>query len=296
MSVDEKLDQILGALALQGQKLKSLEDKVFGTDGDNNSATVDAQNQRESQVDNPDQNGARLGQLPDSARSGAAYARLGVHERVAGPTSAEGYSTATHTNYSDIQEEFLVIRDSLQSIRLPHDQKLHENRSGIARASQPGYNVISRCGKYVETALKWLGTQEPTGSTQQDLVTLHTILLSNLRYLQGEYQALLVGSQFDTATAQVYRSFQGGNSGFDDTARANLRAAVELSSLRGRVNDQGQGPRRGGFSFSNRGRGYRGGRNYNNVGNRDIYGSYAQRSVNPNRGYNYQAHQDDPST
>lgn len=117
---------------------------------------------------------------------------------------------------------------------------------------------------YIETALKWLGTQEPRGSTHHDLETLHTILIANLRYLQGEYQALLVNSQFVSATATVYRAFQGESSGFDETARTNLRAAVELTTLRNRFTEQNQ--RRGFASgFGNRTRGYRGG--YNARGN-----------------------------
>ena len=139
--------------------------------------------------------------------------------------------------------------------------------------------MISKCGQYIETALKWLGTQEPQQSTRHDLATLHTIVLANLWYLQGEYQVLLVNSQFDNSTVQISRVFQDGEyAGFDDNPHANLRAAVEITALRGRLQYTNQ--RRGNFSAI--GRGYRGGGNYSKFGNRDVFHNYAQCSVNTN--------------
>ncbi len=277
--VAEKLDKVIASLASLDSRIQSLETR-------SSSASQES-------ADSP--NVHATGEPTVAELSENLHATQGHVNAIPGQSSggrgpAES-GTATGVR-REIQEEYLIIRDSLQGLRLPPDQKLNEIRTGIARASQPGYNVISKCGRYIETALKWLGTQRPHQSTSEDLVTLHTILLATLRYLQGEYQALLVNSQFDSSTAQIYRVFQSGeNAGFDDTARSNLRAAVEISGLRGRSQDNSA--RRGGYhGYANRGRGYRGGRNYNNFGNRDQFHQYAQRFVNPNR-YPNSPHHDD---
>ena len=204
---------------------------------------------------------------------------LGTRARPGPVTTFGPVSTSSDIAEGSIQEEFQTIKDSLQKVKLPADQKLNDSRVGINRAEQPLYNVVSKCGRYIETAIKWVGIQEPGKVSQEDLVTLHNILLANLRYLQSEYQALLVQSQFDKDTSRFFRSLQKDNNNFSETALRNLRAAVEVSSLRGRPAAADRGFYRGN---SPRGRGfYRGNspRNFNTNYRSDPFNHLSQRNV-----------------
>ena len=110
--------------------------------------------------------------------------------------------------------------------------------------------VVSKCGRYIETALKLLSQCQ-----EGQPVDLHPIVITltaNLKFLQDEYAALLVKGRFDNSTSQLFRSLQRHNSGFDTQSLQNVRVAAELSSISTRY--QNPGSYRGGF---NRG-GYRG--------------------------------------
>jgi hypothetical protein len=190
--------------------------------------------------------------------------------------SSEG-STSSVNDFS-VQEEFQSIKDSLQKVKLPSDQKLNDSRIGINRADQPLYNVVAKCARYIETAIKWVGVQEPGQISNDDLMCLHTILLANLRYLQGEYQAVLVQSQFDKDTSRFFRSLQKDNNNFSDGALRNLQTAVAVTNLRG------SGYNRSSWRGSSyRGRGnssYRGGPYRSSWRNdRDQFNSMAQRGI-----------------
>lgn len=215
------------------------------------------------------------------ARHGQNLPATQGQERVVSPAGAVGGPTVPDTA-DFIQEEYATLKDSLQRIKLPQDQRLNDSRAGVNRAEQPIYNVVVKCARYIETALKWTGVQEPYSSSAEDLVQLHTILLANMRYLQCEYQAIIVQSQFDKDTSKFFRSLQKDNSTFSDSALRNLRAAVEVSAIRGRMHTS-DNTRRG--YYSNRGRGYRGGgpRNY---GPRDSFHQFSQRGVSRSPGAN----------
>ena len=274
MALEDKVDRLSSALSRLESRLGTLEeqDPVERNLGVNNGLESGSEPQNISSASHV------ASQFHNYARPGTETTARPGQEQGPGPIRTLDTDT-TGVSYSDsIQEEFLTIKDSLQRVRLPADQKLNDSRTGINRSEQPLYNVVAKCGRYVETALKWVGTQEPGEVSEESLIALHTILLANLRYLQSEYQAILVQSQFDKDTSRFFRSLQRDNNNFSNTALQNLRAAVEVTGLRGRQPNVDR-PWRGGYS--NRGRGYRGGgpRNYSNYGYRDSFQQFAQRGV-----------------
>lgn len=141
--------------------------------------------------------------------------------------------TAEDTVYDcEIQEKFNSVRSSVEKVVLPPFLKLHDSRSGVKRDDQQTLNVISKCGRYVETAIQLLSQskeEEPF-----DVKPVITTLTANIQYLQEEYAALLVKGRFDDSTAQLFKSLQKGNSGFDSRAINNVRIAAELSSIQQR--------------------------------------------------------------
>lgn len=143
-------------------------------------------------------------------------------------------------------------------------------------------NVITKCGRYCETAIKLLATIDGAGGRvdQQSLDNLFLIQHAQIKYLQEEFAALLVNGQFDTTTAKIFRSLQRNTSGFDQGALETLRSAATLAAA-GRPSGAGddRGQRRGqSYSFG-RGRG-----RYSsfNRQDRDTFSSFANRSF-PNR-------------
>ena len=122
--------------------------------------------------------------------------------------------------FKDIQQEFNTLKSSVEKVVLPSGLKLHDSRSAVL-------TVLSKCGRYIETALKLL-SQIKEGDNV-DLNPLSITLIANLKYLQDEYAALLVNGKFDKGTSQLFRSLQTHNSGFNSQQLQNVRVAAELS-------------------------------------------------------------------
>ena len=131
-----------------------------------------------------------------------------------GPVSpASKDNTADDSEFKEIQENFNAIKASLERVILPAKYKLHDSRNGIKREDQPALNIISKCGRYIETALKLVSDFEE--GIPNDIAQLSIVLVANLKYLQDEYAALLVKGRFDNTTSQLFRSLQKNTSGFD---------------------------------------------------------------------------------
>ena len=63
------------------------------------------------------------------------------------------------------------------------------------------YNVIAKCGRYIETDLKILqNIDEPHTIRPADVHTLYCVLFANIRYLQDEFSTLLVNSTVNSET------------------------------------------------------------------------------------------------
>ena len=67
--------------------------------------------------------------------------------------------------------------------------KVPDSRSGFKKENQPVQNVLTKCSKYTETALK-LVSQSKDGSPL-NIEELLVCLVAEIKYLQDEYAALL---------------------------------------------------------------------------------------------------------
>lgn len=184
------------------------------------------------------------------------HVRATLHSRECqdpeGPvSSAPKLSSPDVSGFNDIQEKFNIIKASVEKVILPTQLKLHDSRSGIKREDQPVLNVVGKCGRYIETALKLIS--EGDEGNRVDIGQIAIVLVANLRFLQDEFAALLVKGRFDNNTSQLFRSLQKNNSGFDEQSLHNVRVAAELSSIANRFQPTSQN--RGGYRGGYRGRG-----------------------------------------
>ncbi|KAH3694494.1 hypothetical protein DPMN_081934 [Dreissena polymorpha] len=70
-------------------------------------------------------------------------------------------------------------------------------------------NVLSKCGRYCETGIQLLYSLEAGMEIDQETLDgLFLIQHAQIKFLQEEFAALLVGGQFDASTAKIVRSLQ----------------------------------------------------------------------------------------
>jgi hypothetical protein len=140
----------------------------------------------------------------------------------------------------DVQDEFKVIKDALQKVKLPKDLKLDESKQGVKRSELQKANIIAKAASYSETLLKLLLTLEP-GSilSAGDLDDLITIVTAEIRYLQEERGQLLVNSSLGPGVAGLYRNFRRNTTLFPPEALDALSAAVALHSSNSNSASQG---------------------------------------------------------
>ena len=229
---------------------------------------------------------------PHVAESSKSQTPYQAKDSLSGPE----FVTAGTPGPNELQERFNSIKNTVDKVILPVGFKLHDARTGIKREDQQTLNVISKCGRYVETALKLISNSKEGKSL--DLEPIVTTLHANINYLQDEYAALLVKGKFDDSTAQFFRSLQKANSGFDNQSINNVRIAAELTGISNK-------------SASNRGnyrQTYRGNQSYNNFNPRfssyNRFSSYRDRRDdlfhniqgprfrNPGRGQPWQQNRD----
>ena len=205
------------------------------------------------------------------------------HQAEVYPFGPDEYATAEVPAFHEVQEQFNAVKQTVEKVILPTHLKLHESRSGIKKEDQSTLNVISKCGRYVETILKLLS--QATEEEPVDIEPIYTCLYANIKYLQEEYSALLVKGKFDDSTAHLFRALQKGNSGFDASCLQNVRVAAELSSISNRYIPQAPHATRGrgnrGYSYN---RGFQRGRGYNRDYRReDVFSSFTSKPRFPSK-------------
>ncbi len=166
--------------------------------------------------------------------------------------------------YASAQEEFVVIKDALQNVKLPNDLKVDESRQGIQRKDQSRMNILGKCAKSAETSVKLLSTLKAGSVTEADLRDLTAISVAQIRYLQEEHSLLVVNSTFGEGVEKLYKGFKRRDIDVDALqASVLLHNQVESNRQNPRGNTRGR-PRgayggypsyRGAFS-GGRGRGY----------------------------------------
>lgn len=190
---------------------------------------------------------------------------------------------------SPVQQEFSVIRDALQRVKLPADLKLDDSKQGVSRVDQKRLNVVQRCARYGETLLKLLSTMQQGNINPGDVQDLVTIAVAQVRYLQEEHSMLLVNNNFGEDVEKIYRQLRRNTSQFTPGALESLQAAVTLSS-------HTESPRRGRDSYgrgsSYRGSSYRGRRGYYPSYTRSRVPAYRQDMSYSNAAQGSQGNQD----
>ena len=141
----------------------------------------------------------------------------------ASPTSVTG---------PDLQALARQIADKYKSVPLDNNHRLHEDRTGIKREDQKLLNVISRCGRFVETGLKILQTETSEDGAVSALRAgeLYSVFCAHLAYLQDEYGCTFVGSLGDQTTAKVFRQLRKNTSALPPDAIDDLRCAAQVAA------------------------------------------------------------------
>lgn len=132
------------------------------------------------------------------------------------------------TDYTNIQQEFTVIKDSLQRVRLSNELKVNDSSVGIQRADQPRHKVVSKCARYAETLIKLLSSLNAETVSQGDIQDLLTICIAQVRYLQEEQSMMLVNSSFGGNVERLYRTLRNNSAQFSPESLETLQAAVVL--------------------------------------------------------------------
>ena len=130
----------------------------------------------------------------------------------------------------DIQTAFSAIKDTLTKVKLPADLRLCDSWQGIQRADQTTYNILSRCGRYAQTTIKLLSSINDGNIDEESVQQLFSIQLAQICYLQEEYLALVVQSQFNDSTARIFCSLQKNTSGLMPEALQQLKTATALTT------------------------------------------------------------------
>jgi hypothetical protein len=175
-----------------------------------------------------------------------------------GPTDPDtsGDSVGPSTT-AEVQRAYEIVKNSLNGVQLPQSLHVYDSKTGISKECQPSLNILSKCARYTETALKQLNqiVLKDKYDGDDDLKYLFTILQAEIGYLQSEYTALMVRSKFDDSTTNLFKCFERNQAAFTDQALGHLRCAAEISAISHR---QPRGNRFPSFRGSRgRGRGFR---------------------------------------
>lgn len=162
------------------------------------------------------------------------------------PAEQSGAAAEAHVNdpsnpepdaieFPCVQKEYTNIRDTLSRIKLPNNQRLSETGLGISKKDRPTFAVIQKNSRYLETGLKLLqlaqADESVNAESAQYLSQLGIVLQAAIAFNQQEYQALLVGSQFDPDTTRLFRVMQKSENCFSPQALTQLKLAAEIASV-----------------------------------------------------------------
>lgn len=245
--LEDKLDQVLQKVndskRSQSEILDRLEKLELSAQEEHDQAETDGH----AQLYSGPQHGASLYTARTDTRSGATHANVSRDN-----TSAAGVNVPAPS--TSIQQDFQVIKDAVQRVKLPQDLKVEDSRQGIQRKDQGRFNVGQKCARFAETSVKLLSTVDAESITDQDLKDLCTIQIAQIRYLQEEHSMCLVNNNFGEGVEKIYRNFRRNTGAFPPDAIEALQAAVTLNAAQAPAPTRGSGFR--GYRGSG---GYRGG-------------------------------------
>ena len=87
------------------------------------------------------------------------------------PRSCSGIDTCI------LERDYRRIREGCSKVQIPAELRIPDTRKGIKAENIPAYQVINKCGKINETALKLPWTQETTDEAQAELLQKLTKVL-----------------------------------------------------------------------------------------------------------------------
>ena len=149
---------------------------------------------------------------------------------------ASSVNTTSGHSIADFQREFEIIKDSVIKVKLPNELKLLESKSGIKRPDQSHLDTLTKCARFTETALKLLASLDEQYLTRiPELSKLYTVFAAQMNYLQSEYASLVVKGQFDSETANLFKSLEKNNNQLKGETLDNVRADAEISAAKTRV-------------------------------------------------------------
>ena len=246
--ISEKIDNLL-------VKFQSLDRNVSGI------------NSRLSAVEEIQQNSAGCEENEHFSRSRDPGYRQDGHLLMSGndqglnpPSSELDLSISTE----DIQGEFRRVKDSYTKVTLPPEIRLNAERVGIKREDQPKYNILVNSAKYSETVLKIIAASKGQVNAE-NTAQIITCLTAHQQFLKDEYSNLLVKTNFNQETANLFRHLQRNQSAFPQSAISNLQSAATIAAATQQ------------FQHHNRGRGFRGrfrGQYRRGRGSTDVYNNF----------------------
>ena len=195
-----------------------------------------------------------------------------VHHQQQWPMSPLGPESISP---SEVEREFLQIKDSLNKITLPNECKVFDGKQGIARENQGTLTVISKCARYTESALKQMSVLK-VNDQDINIQKLYSILFAQINFLQSEYAALLVKSKFDSDTSNLFKCLEKNSSALAGKSLDNLKVAAEITAAKQRFDTSQTRPYfgRGNFRGRGSGRGFFPRRGYRQYDNFDGFTNY----------------------
>ena len=166
---------------------------------------------------------------------------------------SQGAYSAQFAPTSSVEADYLRVKGSVQSVRLPSDLTLQEARQGIKRDDLPLFNVLAKNARFTETLLKICANADKAPMNAEDVFC---VAYAHMKFLQEEYAALVVNSSFDPSVSKLFRSLQK-NSGFSQETMEQLKNAATIASAyrpQAQANRGRGGRSRGGFRNTERGR------------------------------------------
>ena len=184
---------------------------------------------------------------------------------LAGGTEPGELTPEFQSSPTDVQQQYKVLKDSLQKVRLPPGYKTKMSLRGVEAQNSKTAKVIYSCAEYSETLLKLLLTLkaiEPL--TENKLDSLLISVPAQIHFLQAEKDNCFVNGKFGDNVGSLFREFKDHVFSFSSEDIATLDCVVQLSNARSSQqcgNHHGSGQRRGegysgprghGFGASNR--------------------------------------------
>ena len=99
-------------------------------------------------------------------------------------------------NAAELQQDLEILKYSLQKVRLYASFRVFHSKAGIKKDCQSVLSIVSKCARYLETAVKQLSVmlsahERDEISDLSQYQVLFIILQAEIVHLQGEYRGLI---------------------------------------------------------------------------------------------------------